>query len=576
MVELSEDVRMEGVGTTHSSRVANNGEERDGDKMGESESLHLMLENDSEPIVDDISAFTSSQREEAETEEEKASSAPSKGLAALKGKQFDLSSLSKTLDVKPVLGAGLCETDELVLDDEATRKDKQDLMDRLVKHVKAGGQARKAVLKDVNLTIVRKEVDEESGVEQLKAEELNYRSSQANFGEIRGAKVERPGAQRLALKQTLRKKIDERKRAERAKKEEMKKLENEEGFGPEEDIELEEEVEDETEDESEDEASYDGEDEEENEEEAERRLRELDRKRKRRSQFLDDEAEDEDEMGHLALVDDDSDEEKGCSGDEERQKNPPKLQPGGVPSEKATPVLPPSDDGDKNDSIHSPPPAKGDRTPFSQMSDIFPGWSQNGDEEKERGGGGGREADDARKKLGFEGLFDTSDPRVGDTDDVVALCSGQFVTQANKEVALTQSTPDTVVLTQNDVSQNLVETQDTVVLSNNDSNEEDNTPAPGFLEETPGFLLGSDDEDANAKVRKKKAPARLVMSDDSEEEKTEGENETDEDEKNDEEEGEDAGENNAEEMRREVQYDSDENEIIVEKPKFKGFMGKKG
>ena len=33
------------------------------------------------------------------------------------------------------------------------------------------------------------------------------------------------------------------------------------------------------------------------------------------------------------------------------------------------------------------------------------------------------------KKLGFESLFDTSDPHVMEIDDVVGLCSGQFVTQ---------------------------------------------------------------------------------------------------------------------------------------------------
>ena len=34
-----------------------------------------------------------------------------------------------------------------------------------------------------------------------------------------------------------------------------------------------------------------------------------------------------------------------------------------------------------------------------------------------------------RKKLGFESLFDTSDPNVDEVDDVIGLCSGQFLTQ---------------------------------------------------------------------------------------------------------------------------------------------------
>ena len=35
----------------------------------------------------------------------------------------------------------------------------------------------------------------------------------------------------------------------------------------------------------------------------------------------------------------------------------------------------------------------------------------------------------AKKKLGFEGLFDQTDPDVTDIDDVICLCSGKFVTQ---------------------------------------------------------------------------------------------------------------------------------------------------
>ena len=35
----------------------------------------------------------------------------------------------------------------------------------------------------------------------------------------------------------------------------------------------------------------------------------------------------------------------------------------------------------------------------------------------------------AKKRLGFEGLFDQTDPEVTDIDDVVGLCSGKFTTQ---------------------------------------------------------------------------------------------------------------------------------------------------
>ena len=36
----------------------------------------------------------------------------------------------------------------------------------------------------------------------------------------------------------------------------------------------------------------------------------------------------------------------------------------------------------------------------------------------------------AKKKLGFEGLFDCTDPEVSGIDDVIGLCSGKFATQA--------------------------------------------------------------------------------------------------------------------------------------------------
>jgi hypothetical protein len=126
----------------------------------------------------------------------------------------------------------------------------------------------------------------------------------------------------------------------------------------------------------------------------------------------------------------------------------------------------------------------------------------------------------ARKKLGFEGLFDQSDPNPENFDDVIGLCSGQFVTQkpisdddedaesASQPSQMNVSqTPDTVVLTKN-LTQNLSlpdhskeskqtdkDTQDTVLLTN-----EDDERAPGFMEEYPGFLDSTDDEGKSDKT----------------------------------------------------------------------------
>ena len=73
------------------------------------------------------------------------------------------------------------------------------------------------------------------------------------------------------------------------------------------------------------------------------------------------------------------------------------------------------------------------------------------------------ESSAVRKKLGFESLFDTSDPNVAQVDDVIGLCSGQFMTQPQPLNTQShplnsqedQSTPDTVLYTQSSQSQML-------------------------------------------------------------------------------------------------------------------------
>ena len=124
----------------------------------------------------------------------------------------------------------------------------------------------------------------------------------------------------------------------------------------------------------------------------------------------------------------------------------------------------------------------------------------------------------ARKKLGFEGLFDQTDPNPENFDDVVGLCSGQFVTQLPlpddddgdgvDALAVSQeATPDTIVMTK-ELTQNATlsvtqdpkdkkasgeekETQDTVLLSDDEAGAE---RAPGLFEEYPGFLDSSDSD----------------------------------------------------------------------------------
>merc|ERR1711981_1013808 len=188
-----------------------------------------------------------------------------------------------------------------------------------------------------------------------------------------------------------------------------------------------------------------------------------------------------------------------------------------------------------------------------------------------------------RKKLGFEELFDTTDPKVDDMDDVVGLCSGQFLTQPASSKLLTQDLK-TYATSQQDVTQELCDTPDTVILSENltqvsniardshydssnfeidtyiskrtemaetkDKTVENEILQPGFMQDDVGALdllkTSSEDEkeeiprdeSSKKKNKKMKKRKRVVISDD---------------------------------------YDSDENEIEVENTKlFKGFKSKKG
>ena len=129
--------------------------------------------------------------------------------------------------------------------------------------------------------------------------------------------------------------------------------------------------------------------------------------------------------------------------------------------------------------------------------------------------------------MGFEGLFDQSDPNPENFDDVIGLCSGQFVTQkpisdddddaesasqASQMNENVSQTPDTVVLAK-DLTQNLSlpeqskeskqaekDTQDTILLTNEEER------APGFMEEYPGFLDSTDDEGKPDQTRVQDCP----------------------------------------------------------------------
>jgi len=142
----------------------------------------------------------------------------------------------------------------------------------------------------------------------------------------------------------------------------------------------------------------------------------------------------------------------------------------------------------------------------------------------------------AKKKLGFEGLFDASDPDVEGIDDVVGLCSGKFATQAGSEGNISALFTQPFPAKDNVDSSNLdqipcIESQDTVILTGAELSEErggvsdlddllgleSSEAAPGFMEDNlgAGRILDSDDDEDLLVTKKRK---RAVISDDEESE----------------------------------------------------------
>merc|ERR1719318_1170748 len=202
----------------------------------------------------------------------------------------------------------------------------------------------------------------------------------------------------------------------------------------------------------------------------------------------------------------------------------------------------------------------------------------------------------AKKRLGFEGLFDQTDPDVSDIDDVIGLCSGKFVTQdpgmsqaanmasgrfvtqAKLPLDISGLTPldrtklesiesqDTVILGDNSRPSSrgstTVETQDTVILTGNLELNVSNAISSldkmlALDEEEPEAGHGhgaieSDDENEDVGIKISKKRKRRVVSDSEDSDDESGEKVKEQCEK--EETEEDQDENT---MDAEVEYDSD-------------------
>ncbi len=547
----------------------------------QSESLNLFLEPDSERLTeesDDSGVIQSSQKADVDltlSEKTKQNTVLTKKLAMLVNRDVDMSSL---LSKKPKLASFKSNHggDEIILDDgEEARKDKglDKLMTRFARHAAANSNlpSKAGLKKNVEVTVVRLEKDAETGKETLAKDTIDYK---VDLSEVAKAKKsEKPGAQLVALKTTLKQQIIEKRRAERAKRLEQQKIDNEEaglddgGEGVvDADDDLPEDEVEEDEFENEEDTDESSEAESEPPEEDDDAYIRTEKKSRIKSAFVDDEAdesndvrgddeiEDEDEAALKLTLDDDDDDEEEAPG---------------------TP-------GFDNMSDSEQPRW----TPVDERSQEGVAFKEQKIDEKNNG---------ARKKLGFESLFDTSDPQVTDLDDVVGLCSGQFLTQAaprpeaqsqaELDSQMMQDTPDTLIMSQLAGADSQTQTQSLTMVPTQDQlcSEDLITPETnaGKKESTEGdhdvsqaklkSLLESDDdevkEDDNDKDSEKKRKSkknkkkRLVLSDDSDSDE------------------EDNGNTNDEVLDDdgplEVMYDSEENEI--EAPvQFKGFRNKKG
>jgi len=577
-------------------------------ELKDAESLKLFLEPDTPTLeCDDDEIVFSSQlpKDDKSTPTNKAWSR----LEALKSRFGDLSSLEKTLQMTPSISEGadddliICEIEKPSLSTGA-----QKLFSRFVSHAQAcKGKDKEEDRGMENLTIVSKKIVD--GQEVLQEEVVEYKFDAPK----EQAKPLNPGTAFLTLKQNLKKEMFAKRTAERVRRAEMMKLDNEEGYDdlPDEGMGYDDEeelLEDEDEEYEEDEEGEDEDEESELDEDEE--IRE---KKRIKSAFVDEEAEDEDDMRD----DDDNDsialEDMPKKSQFRKIVDPELLSESSntsdifknidrIRSDAETPTL--------NQSKLNLTSAPSSNSSFGALISAEPRWTPFQD----RVTAGTVELNSAentlqesptnsqlaKKKLGFEGLFDQTDPDVSEIEDVIGLCSGKFVTQDNtmSEAAVMASgkfftqpklphdisglTPlevskldsiesqDTVILTSNSRPSSRgshnVETQDTVILTGNVEQNVSNAISSldkmlGLEDEEPEVGHGaieSDDEneEGGIKISKKRKRRMVSDSDDSDDEsdkktvdKVKVSAEIDE------------------ELDAQAEYDSDEN--VIEKPKFK-------
>ena len=547
----------------------------------EEESLKLVLETESL----------------AEVEDEVIPSSPAKPvsqawarLQALKNKIGDSSNLEDTIQVTPKIGTNP-DNDELVICEAGSEKNvskgAQELIEKFISHAKAGSDRPEAATPEVeNVKIVSKKTVD--GREVLMEEIVEYKKDESSQKQLLA------GASYTTYKAKLKKEMMAKKRVQVEQKREILKINNEEGFEdelPEDEIAEDEEYE------------YDDEEEGESEPEEEDDVVYKDKKRKK-SHYIDDEAEDEDEDDGDEAGDAESDENESITFEESSLKKSqfrkiiadPELMSETsnqsdsvfgrlerIRCDSETPTLntsakqtsAPSSNSSFGTFVLAEPrwtPFQ-DRTnhgslvdPDNTLSVLSPTQSQM-----------------AKKKLGFEGLFDATDPDVTGIDDVIGLCSGQFATQSQAPApgqTQVMETQDTVILSGTGDSRpvsraeaNLDTQEDTVIVAGTQPDLQLNASINNILQDLDKDddnvghgVIQSDEEEDQPEVDQmlkisKKRKGRLLS--DSEESEDDDHSEKKEDEGENDEPG-------------EKDYDSEEKEISKPKAAKQKLFTKKG
>jgi len=504
------------------------------------ESLELRLEET--PDIENSSCLESSQTKPRSKREMK--------LEALRkeyGQDFE-----KTLNTTPTLGS---KNDDFFSPQNDISRGAEKLFNTFVTHVQASGHAPNALdVDDAEINVIVKDKDAQ-GKDILKVETINI--DQNNKTKNQKSKKNKMNLQQM--KKQLKKEVFAKRLQQMKIKAEISKLNAEEydELPPDE-------IEASDVEEEEDDHQYEEDEDEVQSEEDDVYIKE---KSVNHNPFLNDEAEDSDDNS-----DDESESESLNLIEEEDHQNISKKS---LEFKKIRRSELLSDDEDTSHQFDTPNLETASvhslaGSTVSSASSIFntaPRWTPfkdriNPDDDSKKNMMGlvvdenksPTASQMAKKRLGFEDLCDENDPEVGDIDDILALCSGKFATQATANAETLQSHLQVGNESQNlsnfdstttaDKCDHSTETQDTLILTGNSERarsvspdklsdidsllddctaEQSKTVCPPLFEDLPeepqgvGMRIVDSDDDEEQSEKKNKKRKRVLISDDEDE-----------------------------------------------------------